>query len=163
MNQSFFSRKEELKKAKDDLSNKIEKLEEKYIEGEISKELYEKFRLKYESQIAEIATEAQKQVSPLSNPEKFIDFSLSLCQNLSKTWASGDLDKKLKFQKILFPDGLAYDLQNHTYRTSRINSVILQISQLAGRAGEIDHLRPDQSDQPGRFKLTTRGRSKLTT
>jgi hypothetical protein len=33
----------------------------------------------------------------------------------------------------------------------------------SGRAGEIDHVRPDQSDQLGRFKLTTPGRTKLTT
>ena len=32
----------------------------------------------------------------------------------------------------------------------------------SGRAGDIDHLKPNQRDEAGRFKLTTSGRTKLT-
>ncbi len=78
MNASLFERKTELEKSKKEIVGKIEALEEKYIEQDIDRELYPKYRLKYESQIAEIDKELQIQVEPLSNPEKFIDFSISM-------------------------------------------------------------------------------------
>jgi site-specific DNA recombinase len=70
-------------------------------------------------------------VIPLSNSEKFVDFSISMCQNLSRIWGSSNLTNKIKFQEIVFPEGISYDMPNHAYRTKRVNSVILQISHLA--------------------------------
>ncbi len=131
MNQALYKQKEEVLKKKNELLQKIESVEEKFIEGDIEKELYQKYHAKYESQLAELAGEEEKQQIPLSNSENFVVFSISLCQNLSKIWASGSLDSKMKLQKIVFPEGLSYDLPNHTYRTKRVNSVILQVSHLA--------------------------------
>ena len=54
-----------------------------------------------------------------------------MCQNLSKMWGSSTLSNKMKLQKIVFPDGLSYDYSNQAYRTTRVNSIIAQISHLA--------------------------------
>ena len=131
MNQELLRNKTELDNRKKEVVCKIESIEEKYVEGDIEKELYLKYRSKYENQLTEIAVEEQKNEIPLSNSKKLIDFSVSMCQNLSKIWASGNLDNKMKLQKIVFPEGLTYDRPNEVYRTGRVNSVILQISHLA--------------------------------
>ncbi len=34
-----------------------------------------------------------------------------MCQNLSQLWVSGDLSIGVKLQKMLFPDGIEYDLE----------------------------------------------------
>lgn len=136
MNQSLFEKKNEAEKHKKELSVKIDKAEEKFIEGDIDRESFQKYRLKIEGQLAEISKEEQKLSIPLSNQEKFINFSLEMCQNLSRTWTSSDLTKKQRLQKVIFPDGLAYDHPNHSYRTPRVNTVILCIAQLAQVSAE---------------------------
>jgi hypothetical protein len=56
---------------------------------------------------------------------------------------------------------LRYETDEGTLYDFHTMKLILGVNN--GRAGEIDHLRPDQSDQLGRFKLTTPSRVKLTT
>ena len=136
VNQALIKTKNELDGRKKEIKDKLERLEERFIESEIEKELYQKFRSKYEGQLIEISAFEQKQFLPLSNHEKFIDFSVSMCQNLSKIWASSTLDNKMKMQKVLFPEGLTYDYPNQVYRTKRVNSIILCIAQLARVSGE---------------------------
>ena len=67
--------------------------------------------------------------------ERFVFFSLKLCQDLSQMWVSGDLAQKQKFQKIMFPEGLNYGQPNSTYRTLPINSLIAQTANLARVSG----------------------------
>lgn len=40
---------------------------------------------------------------------------------LPEMWQNGNLEVKRRIQKIVFPDGIRYDHQNHTYRTTRVN------------------------------------------
>lgn len=42
----------------------------------------------------------------LSNLEKLISYSLKILENFSEIWASSDLEKKRRFHKLLFPDGV---------------------------------------------------------
>ncbi len=56
---------------------------------------------------------------------------LSISSTALEAFASSNLDNKMKLQKIVFPEGLTYDRPNEVYRTSRVNSVILQIAHLA--------------------------------
>ncbi|MBP6730429.1 MAG: recombinase family protein [Chitinophagales bacterium] len=136
MNRSLFEHKKDIERRKTELKIKIDKAEERFIEGDIDRDSYQRYKLKMEEQLAEIAKDEQKLSIPLSNQKKFIDFSFEMCQNLSGLWASADLTNKQKLQKVIFPDGLAYDHPNHTYRTKRVNSVILQIAQLAQVSAE---------------------------
>ncbi len=136
MNRTIFEQKGELENRKKELTGKVDKAEERFIEGDIDRESYHRYKNKIEEQLAEIAKEEQKLSIPLSNQEKFIDFSLQICQKLSGMWGSADLTYKQQLQKAIFPEGLAYDRANRTYRTCRVNSIIAQISQLARVSGE---------------------------
>ena len=50
-----------------------------------------------------------------------------------------------------------------TSQLKKACGMIAGIRGMAGSAGQTDHLRPEQADHLGRFKLTTQGRAKLTT
>jgi hypothetical protein len=41
------------------------------------------------------------------------------------------MQKKVKMQKIVYPDGISYDIEKHAYLTKRINSIILCTEHLA--------------------------------
>jgi len=87
--------------------------------------------LKKAQQLADIARDEEKLAVPLSNQNKFIDFSVEMWRDLITIGASIGLTDKMKFQKMAFPEDLTYDIDNRSYRTNRVNSVILQIAQLA--------------------------------
>jgi hypothetical protein len=64
---------------------------------------------------------------------------------------------------IDYPSRNSTTLQLIRRALSSIKTTNLFISNLIGKADEIDHPWPNQSDHLGRLKLTTLGRSKLTT
>ncbi len=131
MNKDLVQRSKELSKSCQDLEQKIEALEVKYVEGDIDRSLYQKYREKYQAELNANQAEMQQSQNELSNPKEFIDFSVEMCGNLSKMWASGGLEHKIQVQQALFPNGLVYDRQNEHYRTEKINSIIAQIAHLA--------------------------------
>lgn len=136
LNKSLFERKHDLESRRKDINDKILKAEEKYIEEDLDKESFKRYKQKCEADLAEIAKEEQQLQNPLSNSEKLIDFSFEMCQNLSQLWFSATLSHKVKLQKMVFPEGIEYDLENRCYRTKRVNAVILQIAHLARVSGE---------------------------
>ena len=58
--------------------------------------------------------------------------ALELCLNLATVWRKGSIGIKEKLQKLLFPEGLAYDKEIRAFRTQTPNSIIAQIARLAG-------------------------------
>jgi len=136
MNQDLFARKVETENQRKELSDKLMKAEERFIEGDIDRESFLRYKEKIQQQLAGITADLEQPDFPLSNQKKFVDFALKLCQDLSQIWVSGDLAQKQKFQKMIFPDGLTYDRQNSTYRTGRVNTLIAQIASLARVSAE---------------------------
>ncbi len=58
--------------------------------------------------------------------------AIGLCLNLATVWRKGSIGIKEKLQKLLFPEGLAYDREIGVFRTDTINSVIAAIAHLSG-------------------------------
>ena len=83
-----------------------------------------KFKQKYEKEINEIRSQTKESDFQLSNSKQLIEKALNICQNLSGMWVSADLQNKQQLQKIVFPEGLSYDLKRDTYRTSRMNELV---------------------------------------
>ena len=48
-------------------------------------------------------------------------------------WQQASYQRKLEIQEMVFPEGIMYDREIDNYRTTKINSVILTISELSGR------------------------------
>ena len=120
---------------KQQLQDKVDRVEEKYINEEISKEMYEKFRKKYESELNEIVKEIPSGEKNLSNLEKLVEVALEKAQNLSQYWISASYYKKQAFQKAVFPDKIYYHVQKGTYRTTKVNEALLAMASLTRVSG----------------------------
>ncbi len=114
-----------------ELTDKIESLEERFINQELTKELYDKYRLKYQDEKKQLEEENIKGDFKSSNLEKAIKNSLEILLDPLQLWVSCDYDDKQRLQYLLFPEGMRYDKENKRVRTPRVNSVVSLISSLA--------------------------------
>jgi len=101
-------------------------MEERFAIGEINKEIYEKFKVKYQSEINDLESNLFNSSISSSNLEKAIKKALRVASNLNELWTSGDLTQKKKLQNLVFPSGIGYDKLNGEVRTKKVNSNLLQ-------------------------------------
>jgi site-specific DNA recombinase len=112
------------------LQNQIEKLEERFILGELKTELYEKYDKKYRGELVKIRVELTEKSFDSSNLELAVEKMLSIAENLSKIWGSAGYDVKQKLQNLVFPDGILYNKGKQAVRTTKINSLFAEIPPL---------------------------------
>ncbi len=89
-----------------DIEVKLDKLEEKFILDQISKDQYDKFRLKFNSEKEDIHTNIKELGFDLSNLQKALELVVDISPKLHYTWDSGNLETKRSIQKMLFPNGI---------------------------------------------------------
>ncbi len=118
-----------------ELNNKVERLEERFVNEEIKMDLYEKFIAKFKVEEAEI--KEQMQGCPISNStlEKYINRTIELFTELPTVWASSDYIGKQRLQKLIFGEGIYYNKQKDQTRTTKINAVFSVIASLQGIVG----------------------------
>jgi site-specific DNA recombinase len=114
-----------------ELTDKIESLEERFINQELSKELYDKYRLKYLDEKKQLDEENVKGDFKSSNLEKAVKNGLEILLDPLQLWVSCDYDDKQRLQYLFFPEGMRYDKENKRVRTPRVNSVVSLISSVA--------------------------------
>jgi site-specific DNA recombinase len=130
--QDQFRDQVQMKKQLTELNGKIEKLEERFIEGEINKELFEKYLTKFQSERNELELKLSTQSINSSNLEKIVEKGLAIAENISSTWTSSDFDEKRKLQSLVFPEGIVYCKKKDRVRTIRVNSLFAEIPELVG-------------------------------
>lgn len=108
-----------------EIENKLERLEERYVTEELRQDLYVKYVEKYKQEKVEILKELGRLESKSSNHEEVIDLALQNAVNFTNMWASGDWKRKVRMQYLLFPKGLHYNKKNDTVRTEKINEAFL--------------------------------------
>lgn len=106
------------------IDEKIDKVQERYVIGDVDGELYQKFIKKFRIEKAEIEQEIRKVSFDSSNLDFYLDESLKLFCNINKMWGLRDYSGKQRLQNILFPEGIVYDRKNDRVRTSKTNSVM---------------------------------------
>jgi len=115
------------------IDSQLDSIEEKFFAlNQMTFEIYEKFRLRYLNDKAVIEKELDSFKSRISNLEKSLDSTLSLCTNLNVLWEKGTVKVKEQLQKLIFPHGIYYNNENGTVRTEKVNSVFVLIAQLTG-------------------------------
>lgn len=120
-----------LKKAIDSLNEELEKLEEKYIFQGLPKHTYEKHLNRIQSELQEKNIQLEKVRNKISNRDEVVEKCVSISNNLSKYWVSGDINTKLRIQKTIFPTGLVIDAKNRQYLTKEVNSIFARIPYLS--------------------------------
>lgn len=115
-----------------ELEDKIERLEERFINEEIKADLYEKFSAKFRKEREEL--EAMVKMTPFtnSNLEKYIDRSLDFLVELPSLWASSDYKRKQELQQTIFPEGIYFCKKKGETRTTKINSLFALITRQKG-------------------------------
>ena len=110
------------KKIITDLNAKLENLELRFINGEFDKELYQKYRFKFQEEIDNLTKENVKGTLGSSNLEKAVIKGLQIAQKAKQIWLSSDYDDKQRLQYLIYPQGILYNKQNDIVRTPIINS-----------------------------------------
>jgi site-specific DNA recombinase len=124
--------------------------------GNLKKELYEKYKAKYESEITEMRQNLEKNSFDSSNLDKIVKKGITIAENVSQLWLSSDFSSKQKLQYLLFPEGILYNKEMDTVRTEKINSLFEEIPQLkqllvSNKKGNLrkDCLEPDSVPRTG--------------
>jgi len=142
---------EESKKNISSLKGKIKSLEERYVEDEIEKELYIKYKSKYELEIKAIEQELNKSQLSSSNLELAVKKGITISKKASQLWVSSDYSDKQRLQYLIYPDGILYNKENNTVRTPRVNSLFTAISCLSYISTENKNGQPSKIDQNSRW------------
>ena len=106
------------------MNKKIRKVEEKFLEDTIDKEMYLKYKAKYTNEIQEIEQELAKTSKLSSNLKKVLNYVSEICSKPLSMWESGSIYTRTQHQNFIFPDGIFYNRENDGVRTSRINSFL---------------------------------------
>ncbi len=122
---------ERLNNQMDECEKKIQRLEERYINEEIDRDLFLRYKEKFVTERREIEVNLQKTDNKVSNLENIIEKALHFGTKLKPLWNSGGYAQKQKLQNLVFPEGLLYNRKKDECRTPRINSVFLYMSELA--------------------------------
>ena len=111
----------------EELENKLNRLEERYILEEITAEMYKKYKEKFIKEKAEIEAVLLKSGKGVSNLEKCVEVILSASENISNFWDSADYTSKQRVQFTLFPEGIRYNKKLDKCRTDDIEPVFAYI------------------------------------
>lgn len=125
----------EFQKQLHELKKKMERLEERFINEEITPELYGKFTAKFKQEVWEIEQKIGGCPVSASNLEYYINRSIDFATELPSLWASSSFKDKQKLQKMIFSEGIYYNKQKDETRTTKMNSVFLLIASLQGVTG----------------------------
>ncbi len=123
--------KDRLIKQLAEAEKKIQRLEERFINEEIERELFIRYKEKYVAEKLEIEASVAKTGDRVSNLEKLVEKTINYATKLKPLWDLGDYKEKQKLQFLVFPEGMLYNRKNDACRTPRINSVFLYMQQLA--------------------------------
>ena len=115
-----------------DIDKKLQRLEERLIEGEINRSMFDKYSDKYLEERNQIEKKLIECGGQLSNLDKCLDKVIAYASKLNAAWDSGDYNQKQQVQLLMFPDGMYYNRRKDECRTLRINTVFLYMSELAG-------------------------------
>lgn len=117
-----------LEKQYNELCKKIDRLDERFIEEEVNLELYNKYSTKYQEEKKQIESKLLNGSKKLSNLEECINLALDFASKMASRWDSAAYSIKQKIQFLLFPDGIFYNRENDSCRTSRVNSVFSYVA-----------------------------------
>ena len=103
-------------------------MEERFIEEEITAELYNKYTEKYKEEVSDIDTELAKASRQVSNLEQCVSLAVDFAVNMPQKWLSADYGTKQRIQNMLFPSGIFYNKETDRCRTERVNLLFLYLA-----------------------------------
>lgn len=91
------------------VKTKMEHLEERYVFGEVSEQLYKKHLTNLTTEQQEIETQVDKLKAGLVSNEELKQAREGIVKNLAHLWLTGNLQSKRIIQSAIFPEGILFD------------------------------------------------------
>ncbi len=145
--QSSHDDREAIKARISEINAKLDKLDDRLLDGELPREVYDKGRERFTAEISELEGKLGQQGMDVSKSAVLIDKALEMAANLPFLWASAGYYEKQRLQKLVFPDGIRYNKEKDVCLIPRFNSVFTCIAELArlsaaaGSAGLVENER----------------------
>jgi site-specific DNA recombinase len=137
INKESYEMEQNYKKQLSEVNGKIENIEESYyVTKDMNKETYDKFYSRFETERKDVIKKMSQLTSGISNPIATIEKAIDLSVGLATEWEFGDVDRKEKLQKLVFPEGIVYDKKKGAFRTERVNSIFELIASLTSISGQ---------------------------
>ena len=111
-----------------EIKERMIKIEDKFIDGEIDKETYQRMMSRYENELKKI--EDKKELLETSNRGKIepqLKYSINLIDNIDNFFKYAPAEAKIKALSSIFPEKIEFDGKN--FRTEKLNSVLALIHQ----------------------------------
>ncbi len=134
-NKGLQENREAITKQIEAIKPQLERLEERFILEEITADLYQKYKAKFEKQIEDLAQQMTENEIEMSKLDDYLSYSLLNCINLSKMWASGDYTQRQELQNALFREGIVYDRQKDQCRSTSDNEFLNEIARISTDSG----------------------------
>lgn len=116
-----------------EIEETIEKLDDKfYIKEEMTKEKYIVLTSKLDGEKEKLNEFLGKCTLGSSNLAEKIIQAGTYCLKLTDTWLKGKYNEKASLQKLIFPEGLAFDKRTGVLLTFKMNEAIAQIARISG-------------------------------
>lgn len=106
-----------------EIENKIQKLKERFVIGELDKTLYEQFMEKFTEEKESVT----QTINSLNGGDDLADcmaHAEEVCQNLFMLWEKGSYEQKQRLQYFLFPDGLLYSKADNSFTLSTASPLL---------------------------------------
>jgi len=129
--------KEAIKRQITEIEKRLERMEERIINEELTLELFSKHSLKLKQERLDLEKSLIMNQKRVSNLEQCVNIIMDYIVNLPSSWALMAYKDKQLLQFLLFPEGIRYSKKNNECRTTKINSVFSYISGLVQDLAEI--------------------------
>jgi len=109
------------------LETKLEKIQDLFIEGDFSKEDYNKTKKRFKNLIEELK-EKEAQLAKKQEVFKLYKDGLKSMENFNKQYIDSDIEQKRLLIGSIFPEKFQFD--NKKVRTADINPILLKIASI---------------------------------
>ena len=135
-NENAYQELAELKKNLDEAQRSIDNIEESYfVKRTMGEETYNKFKSKYAEEKTKILSAMSKCEISSSNLEKYLENAIAVSRQLATVWDSSSIPKKEALQRLIFPEGVYYNLENEAFRTEKTNAAFSLFASLNSITG----------------------------
>lgn len=111
---------------------RLDRLEEKYLDGLVDQAFFNKHHSLLTSTLEKGKERLAFLASSRSNHKELLEIALEFAANLNKTYRSGDFITKRKLQELVFPKGIQFNKQEGRVRTQKVNPVFSVIASSTG-------------------------------
>jgi DNA invertase Pin-like site-specific DNA recombinase len=118
---------------KKDLEMKMKILDKRYFDNpNFGDEKYNRYVLQFEAELEAVEELIDLNEKKLSNHKIHVEKVVEKIKNISNCWGRGDIENKIRIQKLVFPEGLSIKVENRGYLTKKVNLVFAVIPMITG-------------------------------